>query len=221
MPKDLDTDIRVKYYSRLEEKINVISHAVGLVMAPIALVFLLVKAVKYGDIWHVVSFGIYGVSMVLLYAASTFYHLSKKPAIRKNMKVFDHAAIYLLIAGTYTPFTLVTLKGTVGWVLFGVSWGLASLGITLKLFFTGRFNLISTLAYVVMGWLIVFAAEPLLHSLSANGLFWLIIGGIFYTLGAILYAIDKLKFNHAIFHIFVLLGSISHFISIYFYVLQV
>ncbi len=221
MPKALSADSAVKYYSPLEEKINVASHAIGLILSPFALVFLLVKAVNYGNIWHIVSFSIYGISMVLLYAASTFYHLSSKPAIRKNLKIFDHAAIYLLIAGTYTPFTLVTLQGTIGWVLFGVSWGLAVCGVVIKLFFTGRFNLVSTLAYVVMGWLIVFAINPLIQALSADGLFWLIAGGLAYTLGAALYAIEKIKFNHAIFHIFVLLGSACHFVSIYFYVLQV
>ncbi|MBL4660735.1 MAG: hemolysin III family protein [Alcanivoracaceae bacterium] len=211
----------LKYYSLAEERVNYISHAIGLILSIIALVLLLIKALQYGNVWHLISYGIYGVSLIMLYTASTFYHLTQEPGLRKRYKIFDHAAIYLLIAGTYTPYTLVTLNGKIGWTLFAISWGLAVLGVTLKLFFTGRFTLISTLAYVVMGWLIVFAFEPLKNSLSTDGLFWLLAGGVSYTVGALLYAIHKLKFNHAIFHIFVLIGSICHFISIYFYVLQV
>ena len=213
-------DITVKYYSPVEERINITSHAIGFILAIWALVYLVIKASIHGNAWHIVSFSIYGTSMMLLYAASTFYHMSKKPIVRKRLKVFDHAAIYLLIAGTYTPFTLVTLNGAMGWTLFGIAWGLAVVGIILKLFFTGRFTLISTLAYVIMGWLIVIAIKPLANNLPEGGLFWLIAGGISYTVGAALYAIHKLKFNHAIFHIFVLIGSICHFITVYFYVLE-
>jgi len=211
----------VKYYSKTEEYINISTHGLAFVLAIPALVFLIIKAVTYGNVWHVVSFSIYGASMILLYLASTVYHSAKKEKFRRRMKVFDHAAIYLLIAGSYTPYTLVTLNGTIGWVLFGVSWGLALIGIILKLFYTGRFTIISTLAYVVMGWLIVFAINPLRENLSDGGLDWLIAGGISYTVGAILYAIHQLKFNHAIFHAFVVLGSLCHFISVYFYVLEV
>ena len=150
-------DLTVKYYSPVEERINITSHAIGFILAIWALVYLVIKASIHGNAWHIVSFSIYGTSMMLLYAASTFYHMSKKPIVRKRLKVFDHAAIYLLIAGTYTPFTLVTLNGAMGWTLFGIAWGLAVVGIILKLFYTGRFTLISTLAYVIMGWLIVIA----------------------------------------------------------------
>jgi len=131
----------------------------------------------------------------------------------------DHASIYVLIAGTYTPFTLVTLNGVTGWILFGISWGLAVSGIILKLFFTGQYNVLSTLMYIFMGWIIVFAIKPLVNNLSVEGLFWLVTGGVAYTIGAILYGIKKIKFNHSIFHVFVLLGSSCHFIAIYFYVL--
>jgi len=211
----------LKYYSQVEERVNVISHAIGLLLSIIALVLLIIKALQYGNGWHLISYAIYGVSLIMLYTASTFYHITQEPALRKRYKIFDHAAIYLLIAGTYTPYTLVTLNGKIGWTLFAISWGLAAFGITLKLFFTGRFTLISTLAYVIMGWLIVFAIEPLKNSLSTDGLYWLLAGGVAYTVGALLYAIHKLKFNHAIFHILVLIGSSCHFISVYFYVLQV
>jgi len=210
-----------KFYSSLEENINVGSHALGFVLGIVALVFLVIKSTQHGNAWHIVSFSIYGVSLVILYAASTLYHFAKKPVSRKRLKVFDHAAIYVLIAGSYTPYALVTIKGMAGWLLFGFSWGIAIIGIILKLFFTGRFTIISTLAYVLMGWMVVFVFDSLTANLSENGMFWLIAGGVSYTVGAVIYAIHKIKMNHAIFHVLVLLGSIFHFISIYYYVLEV
>ena len=210
---------KITFYNPREEKLNVISHAIGLVLSVIALVLLVVYASKEGSAWHIVSFSIFGASLIVLYAASTFYHYSRTPKLRHRLNVFDHAAIYVLIAGTYTPFTLVVLKGWVGWTIFGVSWGLALTGIILKLFFIGRYDKTSTIAYVLMGWLIIFAIKPLVNNLPFEGLMWLLSGGIFYTIGALLYSIKKLNYNHAIFHIFVLLGSFSHFIAVFFYVL--
>lgn len=209
----------IKYYSPVEEKINIISHAIGFILSIVALVLLVTHANLHGDVWHIVSFSIFGASLIILYAASTFYHNAKKPELRNRLKIIDHAAIYVLIAGSYTPFTLVTLQGTLGWVIFGTSWGLALTGIILKLFFTGKYNLISTLMYVAMGWVIVFAIKPLINNLPLEGLFWLFAGGMAYTIGAILYSIKKIKLNHAIFHLFVLMGSFSHFVSVFFYVL--
>lgn len=206
------------FYNPKEEKINVVSHFVGLLLSVAALVLLVVKASLFGNAWHIVSYSIYGLSLIVLYLASTLYHNAKNPQKRAKLNIFDHAAIYVLIAGTYTPFTLVTLNGTVGWVLFGLTWGAALAGIVFKLFFFGKYDRLSTVMYVLMGWMVVFAMKPLLENLSAQGLFWLIMGGLFYTVGAVFYAQRKLKFNHAIFHIFVLLGSLSHFISIYFFV---
>jgi hemolysin III len=173
----------------------------------------------HGDVWQIVSFSIFGASLIILYGASTLYHIAKKPVLRNKLNIIDHASIYILIAGTYTPFTLVTLKGTIGWVIFGISWGLALTGIILKLFFTGKYDLISTIMYVFMGWVIVFAIKPLIDHLPFEGLLWLFAGGISYTIGAILYSINKIKFNHAIFHILVLIGSFCHFVSVFFYVL--
>ncbi len=207
------------HYSPLEEKLNIASHALGFVLSVVALVLLVVHASRYGNAWHIVSFSIFGASLVTLYGASAIYHSVKDPVLRNRLRIVDHATIYILIAGTYTPFTLVTLNGFAGWVIFGVSWGMAAIGIVLKIFFTGKHDLISTLMYVFMGWIIVFAIEPLIHNLSADGLFWLVAGGIAYTVGAVLYSIKKIKFNHAIFHVFVLAGSACHFISVYFYVL--
>ncbi|MBE9568066.1 MAG: hemolysin III family protein [Proteobacteria bacterium] len=216
---------KVKYYSPAEERLNITSHAAGFFLSIVALFLLYSRASSDGDIWAIVSFSIFGFSLIILYAASTVYHSVKEPALRNRLRVLDHAAIYILIAGTYTPFTLVTLQaadaGRTGWIIFAVSWGMAVSGIVLKLFFTGRFTLLSTLMYVFMGWIIVFAIDPLVANLPPGGLYWLIAGGLAYTLGAVLYAIKKIKFNHAIFHIFVLLGSFCHFIAVYSYVLPV
>jgi len=209
----------IKCYSPLEEKINIISHAMGFILSIVALVLLVTHACLHGDVRHIVSFSIFGASLMMLYAASTFYHLAKKPALRNKLKIMDHASIYVLIAGTYTPFTLVTLKGATGWVIFGISWGLALTGIILKLFFTGKYDLISTIMYILMGWVIVFAIKPLIRNFPLEGLLWLFAGGISYTVGAVLYSIEKIKFNHAIFHLFVLIGSFCHFMSVFFYVL--
>jgi hemolysin III len=209
----------IKYYSSIEEKINIISHATGFILSIVAFVLLVMHASLHGDVWQIVSFSIFGASLIILYGASTLYHVAKKPVLRNKLNIIDHASIYILIAGTYTPFTLVTLKGTIGWVIFGISWGLALTGIILKLFFTGKYDLISTIMYVFMGWVIVFAIKPLIDHLPFEGLLWLFAGGISYTIGAILYSINKIKFNHAIFHILVLIGSFCHFVSVFFYVL--
>jgi hemolysin III len=209
----------VKFYSPAEERINIASHALGLVLSLVGLALLVVRANAQGNILHVASCAIFGASLVMLYATSTTYHSARTPAFRHRMRVVDHAMIYVLIAGSYTPITLITMGGATGWLMFGIAWGMAFTGILLKLFFTGRFNLLSTLMYVFMGWILVLGIEPLIDNLPANGLIWLLSGGIAYTLGAVLYAIKKIRFNHAIFHIFVLLGSAFHFVTVYFYVL--
>ncbi len=204
-------------YSEKEEKLNVLSHALGFFMGLVALPFLIRKSFAFEGFWKPVSLYIYGISILVLYAASTLYHKEKDPNLRRKLNIFDHAAIYVLIAGTYTPFTLISLEGETGWIIFGLTWLFALMGIVLKLFFTGRFDKLSTAMYVLMGWQIVFAINPLLEKLPEQGVFWLFLGGVFYTVGALLYSIKKIPYNHAIFHVFVLLGSISHFISIYFY----
>ena len=208
------------YYPSTEEKINILTHGLGLLLSIAALVLLIIHANAHGTARHIVSFTIFGASMILLYSASTLYHYSQKPDIRRKLNILDHASIYVLIAGTYTPFTLITLKGWLGWTIFGITWGIAIIGVFFKLFYTGRFDKISTIAYVAMGWIIIFAVKPLIENLPLNGLYWLLAGGIFYTIGAVLYSVKKIKFNHAIFHVFVLLGSFSHFMAIYFYVLK-
>ena len=214
----METKEGVKIYSPVEERINVWSHGLGIALSAVALVLLVVRAATIGDAWYIVSFSVFGASMVILYTASTFYHNSKIPKLRAHLKVFDHSAIYVLIAGSYTPFTLVTLHGWVGWIFFGITWGVALAGIILKLFFTGRYNLLSTIMYVLMGWIVVFAVKPLVQNMSSEGLIWFLAGGISYTVGAVLYSLKGLKFNHAVFHILVLGGTACHFVTVYWYV---
>ncbi|RMA82520.1 PAQR family membrane homeostasis protein TrhA [Umboniibacter marinipuniceus] len=210
---------RVSEYSIVEERLNVLSHALGVLLAAIGTLLLLVKAVSFGSTVHIVSFGVYGASMVILYAASSLYHSATTPVARRRLKVFDHAAIYVLIAGSYTPFTLVVLEGWVGWTLFGIVWGMALAGVILKIFFTGRYDKISTAIYVLMGWLIVFAIKPLSEGLPEAGIQWLVAGGISYTVGALLYSVKRLPLNHALFHVFVVLGTVFQFITVYEYIL--
>lgn len=203
-------------YSDKEERLNVFSHGLGLLLSIIAFPVLLQKSFEYNAFWKGISLVIYGISMIVLYAASTFYHAAKEPKLRRKLNIFDHAAIYVLIAGTYTPFCLLVLSPNLGWYLFIVVWSFALTGVVLKLFFTGRFDKLSTALYLLMGWQIVFLIKPLIDSFSSEGLFYLFLGGVFYTVGAVFYSIKKLKYNHATFHVFVLLGSLSHFIAVYF-----
>lgn len=209
---------KTKTYSPMEEKLNVASGALGLALSIIAFGFIVVRINLHESIYHMVSFYIFGASLMLSYAASTCYHSAKKYKLRNLLQTIDHSSIYILIAGTYTPYALITLKKTIGWDIFYISWGLALAGILFKIFFTGRFKVISTIMYVLMGWIIVFAINPLIQNLSFSGLLWLMAGGVSYTIGAVLYSIKKVKFNHAIFHMLVLLGSFCHFMSIFFHV---
>lgn len=213
MNKDL-----LNAYSPKEEKLNVMTHLLGLLFSVIGCILLIYKSIAVGSGNMIFSFSIFGLSMITLYLASTLYHNSKTEQKRIHLKIFDHVSIYLLIAGTYTPYTLITLKNEQGLWVFSIVWLFALVGIILKLFFTGKFNIISTLMYVLMGWMIVFSFEDLKHNISIDGINWLIAGGIAYTIGAILYSIKKIPFNHAIFHCFVLIGTICHYISIYCYV---
>jgi len=180
---------------------------------------LIVFAALYGNTWHIISFSVYGTSLIILYLFSTLYHSFQNERVKAVFKILDHSAIYLLIAGTYTPFTLVTLKGPIGWTIFGLIWSLAFVGIILKAFFIKKFKIISTLTYVLMGWIIIFAFNPLKLNLAVEGIRLLVIGGILYSAGSVFYLFKKLPFNHAIFHLFVLGGSLCHFFSILLYVL--
>lgn len=202
-----------------QERANAISHGIGAVLSVAALVLLVVRSSLYGTPWHIVSFAIFGVSLILLYVCSTLLHSARKERWINLFEIMDHAAIYVLIAGTYTPFLLVTIRSPLGWSLFGVVWGLALAGIIFKLFFVKRFNVLSTIFYIAMGWMIILAFRPLIQQLPEPGVMWLVIGGILYTFGTVFYLWRKIPYHHAIWHTFVLLGSVSHFISVYFYVL--
>jgi hemolysin III len=206
-------------YSKKEEIANTITHGVGVGLAIAALVILVVFAAQKGDPWRIVSFAIFGSSMILLYLASTFYHAFTNPKLKSLFKVFDHASIYLLIAGTYTPFLLVNLRGPWGWSLFGVIWGLAISGVVFKAFFVNKFNKVSTFIYIAMGWLVVIAMKQMFAAVDLMGIIWLFIGGLSYTLGTFFYLKKSVKYTHAIWHLFVLGGSVCHFFSILFYVL--
>lgn len=210
---------RLTFYHPTEEWLNVASHGFGLLLSVAALIALVAFAVLKGTGWHIFTFTIYGVSLVVLYTASTLYHFVQEPNLRYKLNIFDHAAIYVLIAGTYTPFTIHVLEGSIGWMLFGAVWTAALVGITFKLFFTGRFNKASTVAYVIMGWLAVFALEPFIRNFDPQGVIWVFVGGFAYTIGAVMYGMKMIRFNHAIFHVFVLAGSVCHFVAIFFYVL--
>ena len=208
-------------YTFTEEVLNSITHGTGILLSIAALVLLIVFSSIYGTTRHVVSCTIFGVSLIFLYTASTLYHSFRKPGIKRVLKIFDHSCIFLLIAGTYTPFLLITLRGILGWVLFGVIWFMALVGVIFKVFFVHRFKIISVIAYVFMGWIIVFAIKPLVNSLPSGGIFWLVAGGVSYTLGVIFYVWKKLPFSHAIWHLFVLGGSVCHFFAVIFHVLPV
>ena len=205
-------------YSKEEERLNIWSHGLGIILSLFALGLLMWKASLYNEFYTYVSFFVFGISMICLYTASTTYHSATDPKKRFRLKIFDHISIFIFIAGTYTPYALVTMRESNGWMIFFVVWGIAIFGALLKIFFTGRFKLLSTLLYVGMGWIVVFSFSSLSSNLGSDGVFWLIAGGIAYTIGAIFYSIGRLKFNHAIFHIFVLIGTLCHFLSIYLYV---
>ena len=201
------------------ERFNSISHLVGAVFALVGLVLLVVQASLQGDPWKIVSSSIYGATLLLLYTSSTLYH-SVAGRTKKVFRTFDHLSIYLLIAGTYTPVTLVTLRGGWGWSMFGVVWGLALAGIALESFSNERKHLLTMLIYVLMGWLILIALKPLILLLPLMGFIWLVLGGLFYTIGIVFYVFDKkIRHFHGIWHLFVLAGSLCHFFTIFFYVI--
>jgi len=206
-------------YSFLEEIFNSITHGVGAVVSIAALVLLIVFSSIYGSLSHIISCTIFGLTLVLLYTASTLYHSFQKPNLKHLFRIFDHSCIYVLIAGTYTPFMLVTIHGVLGWSIFAFVWSLTVIGVFLKIFFVHRFNIISTIAYILMGWIAIIAIKPLFQALPEGGFFWLICGGLAYTSGTVFYAWKRLPFNHAIWHLFVLTGSVCHFFAVMFYVI--
>jgi hemolysin III len=205
--------------SLIEEIANSVTHGIGFLLSIAGLIVLVVLAKIHGDVWRIVSFSIYGSSLIILYAASTLYHSFLSGRINSIFKIIDHSAIYLLIAGSYTPFVLVSLRGAWGWTFFGTIWGLALAGIIFKLFFVKRFLILSTASYLIMGWLAVIAIYPIVKNIPFGGIAWLVTGGIFYSVGVIFHFFYKFPFHHAIWHLFVLGGSICHYFAILFYVL--
>jgi hemolysin III len=208
--------IKIRELTKGEEIINAILHGIGVGLAIAALVVLVVFANIFGDVWHIVSFSIYGSTLVILYLASTLYHSFPKGKTKDIFKIIDHSCVYLLIAGSYTPLALITLRGTLGWAIFGIIWGIAFIGIIFKIFFINKFIVLSTLLYIVMGWLIMIAIKPLIANMNAASLKFLLIAGSLYTVGTIFYGLQRIKFNHAIWHLFVLAGSICHFFTVLF-----
>jgi hemolysin III len=202
-----------------EEIANSATHGFGVILSVTALVVLVTLAAIKGNVWHVVSFSIYGATLIALYLSSALYHGLFSSRIKRIFQLADHSAIFLLIAGTYTPFTLVSIRGPWGWTLFGLIWGFAITGIVLTAFFLDRFRLPFTLLYLGMGWLAIIAFKPLLAAIPLEGILWIIGGGAFYSLGVIFYLWTKLRYSHAVWHLFVLAGSICHFFGILFHVL--
>ena len=200
------------------ERFNSVTHLLGAVLALAGLTVLVVRAALTGDPWKIVSFSIYGGTLVALYTSSALYH-GIRGSSKKVLQKFDHSTIYLLIAGSYTPFTLVTLRGAWGWSLFGVVWGLAVIGILQDLLFAKRRAVLSVAIYLLMGWIAMIAIRPLSHALPGAGMAWLVAGGLFYTIGVVFYALDtRLAYSHGIWHLFVLAGSTCHYFTIFLYI---
>ena len=207
----------MRVQSQLEEQLNTYSHALGAVLGILGLVLLILK-VDDTEPWYLFSVIVYGISIVILFMSSTFYHASTGERRKHYFRIVDHISIYLLIAGTYTPVLLITLKDSWGWPLFYTVWGIAAFGFVLKVFYTGRFEIFSTLLYLIMGWLIVFDFSALKSLMAPEGIYYLFAGGAFYTLGILFYVVEKIPYNHVIWHFFVLGGAICHFLMIYWYV---
>lgn len=209
----------VHRYTRREEYANIATHGLGAILSIAALVLMVVYAAEHGDPYHVVSVSVFGATLILLYLGSTIYHAVTHPKAKYVFRVIDHSCIYLLIAGSYTPFTLVSLRGGWGWSLFGITWGLALTGIIFKVFFNKRFSVMSTLTYIGLGWLVVIAAKPVLDNVPTGGLAWLAAGGFMYTFGVVFYLWRRIPYHHAIWHVMVMAGSFCHFLAVYLYVL--
>jgi hemolysin III len=198
----------------LEEIANTVTHGIGLLLSIAGFVVLLVLAILRGTAWHIVACSIYGATLICLYSASTLYHAVVSPRLKRALKIFDHSAIYLFIAGTYTPFLLLNLRGPWGWSLLAVIWGLALAGVLSKFWFVDHSEHLSTAVYVLMGWLVLIATKPVLAHVPSTTLLWLLAGGLFYSAGVIFYAWKRLPYSHAVWHVFVLAGSTCHYFAV-------
>ncbi|MFZ3579902.1 PAQR family membrane homeostasis protein TrhA [Virgibacillus sp. DJP39] len=211
--------MKIHTFSRKEEIVHAITHGLGALLSVIALVLLIVYATLNGNLWHIVSVTIFGSSMLFMYVCSTIVHSLPEGKWKDIFQIFDHSSIYLFIAGSYTPLLLVILQGNIGWILFSILWGIALIGVAFKIFFVKKFLVFSTLLYILMGWIIVFAWEPFTRAFNQDGLYLLIIGGLFYTVGSIFYVWRGFPYHHAVWHLFVLAGSVFHFFTIFYYVI--
>lgn len=205
-----------KKYTYGEEIVNGITHGIGTMLSIFGLVLLVVFAKKAGNVLKIVSFWIYGCTLILMYLSSTLYHSVTGQRIKQILRIIDHSNIFLLIAGTYTPFMLVSVRGSWGWSMFGVIWGLALMGIVFNVFFFGKARKLLVALYIIMGWLCVIALREMLSAIAFPGMIWLASGGLFYTIGVVFYIWKSLPYNHAVWHLFVLSGSLCHFFSILF-----
>ncbi|MCH8836801.1 MAG: hemolysin III family protein [Candidatus Marinimicrobia bacterium] len=208
-----------RLYTVGEELANILSHGLGAALSVAGLVVLVVLAFRLGDPWRVTSFAIYGSTLIILYLASTLYHSVQDHRVKGVLRTIDHAGIYLLIAGTYTPILLVSMRGAWGWTLLGVIWGLALMGVVLQSLSFQRLRRVELFVYLMMGWLFVIAWREMIVSISSGGLIWIAVGGLLYTIGVIFYAWHKLPYHHAVWHLFVLAGSVSHFFAMLLHVL--
>lgn len=207
-----------KLQTRAEEIGNATTHGMGAVLSVLAIVLLIAYASEQNDSLKLISGAVFGSTLFLMYMSSTLYHSMRDPKLKHVFRIIDHASIYLLIAGSYTPFMLVTLKGPSGWAIFTVIWSLALSGIIFKMFFVHKFNRLSTIIYLMMGWMAVIVIKPIYQLLPAGGLACIVAGGLCYTVGVIFYVWERLKFSHVLWHLFVLAGSIFHFFAVFFYV---
>ncbi|MDF1697769.1 MAG: hemolysin III family protein [Saprospiraceae bacterium] len=215
-PNKIPEHLKVDIKSIREERANMISHGVGLLLFLIGVPFLLFYTIKTGKFPYIIGAFLYGISLIMVYTSSTLYHSSYNATIRKRLRIFDHVSIYFLIAGSYSPFILTHVTTTIGWSIFIILWSMVLIGSVVKLWFVDKFQLISTIAYLVMGWMALFIIKPLYLELPLVSFYWLVIGGVLYTVGAFFYMREKMIYNHLVWHLFVLGGSIAHFIAVWY-----
>lgn len=213
---DSQTKKEYRQLTNREEVVNSITHGIGALLSIVALIALVILADKNGDIWHTVSYSIYGVTLILLYLSSTLYHSFSKPRIKNLFARLDHVSIFMLIAGTYTPILLINIRGPWGWTLFGIIWGIALVGAVIRSIYVHRFRKLMVAVYLLMGWMFVLAGKQIYLNMPSQSILFLVLGGIAYSVGVVFYMWRKLPYSHGIWHLFVLAGSVLHFFAIYF-----
>ncbi|UFU00870.1 hemolysin III family protein [Radiobacillus kanasensis] len=206
-------------FTKKEEIAHAITHGIGAVLSIVALILLIIYASLEGSAWQIVSATVFGSTMLIMYLSSTIVHSLPDGKWKNIFQIFDHSSIYLFIAGTYTPFLLGPLRGEIGWTLFGIVWGIAVIGVVFKVFFVNKFLVLSTVFYILMGWMITLVWGPLTEQLPSEGITYLVLGGMFYTVGAVFYVWRKFHFHHAVWHLFVLAGSMFHFLAVFYYII--